>query len=247
MVYDYATIASELFLLSELFAPPSMIACFIMGIVMAFFGYKIFKSFLRATYAIGGGIIAYDILTFDLPVNEYLPKVLELNWAIVFSIVAAILCAILAPYIYKFVGGYLVGDSLAASLMATLGVEDNIAVMVVSIIVGIAFGLLFTKIFKAVYILETSFAGTILAGFSLGVILAPETFNYLFAETMTKIYTQLGATATDIQMALVDVGLANLPAPTSQVGSIIICALIIAGVVAGIIATIVQFKKSREI
>jgi hypothetical protein len=247
MVYDYATIASELFVLSELFTPPSMIACFIMGIVMAFFGYKIFRTFLRATFAIGGGVVAYVLFTFNFPINGYLPQVLELNWAAVFSLVAAILCAILAPYIYKFVAGFMVGDFLGACVMVILGVENEIAVLVVSIIVGILFGLLFTKIFKALYILGTSFSGTILAGFSLGVVLCPETFNYMFAETMKTYYSQLGAASADIQMALEDVGLANLSAPASDMGALLFGALIILGIVVGIVATIVQFKKCKEI
>jgi hypothetical protein len=132
-------------------------------------------------------------------------------------------------------------------LVMEAGIENEIAVLVVSIIVGILFGLLFTKIFKALYILETSFSGTILAGFSLGVVLCPETFNYMFAETMKTYYSQLGAASADIQMALEDVGLANLSVPASDMGALLFGALIILGIVVGIVATIVQFKKCKEI
>lgn len=247
MVYDYATIASELYRFSELFSLPSMFVYSIVGIIMAFFGYKIFKTFLRATYAIAGGIIAAEMVTLYIPVENWLPDVFGLSWTAVIAVVVGILAAILAPFIYKFVGGFLVGDMLGVLLMAVLDVKNEIAVLAVSLVLGIVFGLLFTKIFKAVYILSTSFSGTVLTGFSLGVILFPETFNYLFAETMKTYYSQLGAASADIQMALEDVGLANLSVPASDMGALLFGALIIVGIVAGIVATIVQFKKCKEI
>ncbi len=243
---DYALILETLIALSYVFSLPVMLCCVVAGIVEGFFGYKIYKAFLRMTFAVGGGFIAYELIAYYLPVDAWLPDVFGLSWTAVITIVVAILAAILAPFIYKFVSGAIVGALTGIELMVTFGVQNTIIVGIVAGVVAILFGLLFIKIFKAVYILGSSFGGMFTTTYALGVILFPDTFLYLLKETVTEMFTAMGAAAGDIEAALVDSGLAEIAQPTSEVGLMVFGGLLVAGLIAGIVATVVQFKKNKE-
>ena len=241
---DYATIVSDLAIYSELFSLPVMLIYSIVGIVMAFFGYKIFIKFRSCIYAIGAGIIAYTVLTY-FPVEGYFPDVYGLSFTAAIVIAAALLAAILAKFIYKFVAGALVGYSLGTNLVYVFLGENEIVEYIVGGVLALVFGILFVKIFKAVTILETSLTGSLLTGSAFGIMLFPETFSYHFAQYITTYYTGLGATATDVEKALETVGLTNIPTP-SDISTTLFRGIVLLSCVVGIVAVIVQFKKNRE-
>ena len=243
---DYTLMLETLITMSKLFSTPVMIACIICGIVEAFFGYKIYKVFLRASFALGAGLTTYEIIAFYLPIDTKLPELFGLRWTAVIVLFVSILAAVLAPYIYKFITGAIVGASIGAYAIALCGVKNAIVISIVAAIVAILFGLLFRKIFKAVYILSSSFGGMLTSAYACGVILFPETFRYYLKESFIQTYTERGATAADIQMALAEVGLANVTAPTSDVGLLVFAALLGLGLIAAIVATIIQFKANKD-
>ena len=241
----YPQILETLVALSTFFSVPVMIGCIVLGIIAAFYGYKLYKTFLRATFALGASFAVYEIIVFYLPI-ERLPSLYGLSWTAVIALVLAILCAIFAPYIYKFVSGAIVGASLGAYLMAFIGVKNSIIIGIVASIVAVLLGLLFRKIFKAFYIVSSSLGGMTTCALALGVILFPETFTYYMKESFITSFTKQGAALADIEMALAEVGLANVQAPTSDVGLLVMGGLIILGLIAGIVATILQFKNNKD-
>ena len=247
MTYDQYTLTILLEKLSELFLLPNLLGYFVAGIVFAFFGYKLFKTFLRATYAIGAGAFVYGVLMGipEFSLDAMLPNVFGLGWTAIVVLVVAILAAILAPYIYKFVSGMFVGAFIGVFVAALLNVQNAVLMLVIVGILAVVFGLIFVKIFKAMYILGTSLGGGILAGFSVGAMLFPATFNYLFAYGMQQYFTMLGVPSADIAMAF---ELANLStvAPQDNLGMLVMGGLIVIGLIVGIIATVVQFKKSED-
>ena len=241
---DYTYLIELLTIYSQLFSTPAMLLTIVVGIVMAFFGFRIYRAFLRPVYAFVAGYLTYEILSY-YSVTSNLPDVFGLNWNAVAAILVAIIAAIIAPSIYKFIAGVSVGITIANNVIVMVPINNKILQYIVIGFIALIVGLLFRKIFKGVYILSSSIGGMMSAAGALGILLFPDTFNFYIKTAFEQMLTDAGATAADIQAAFESVGLATVEAPASDMGLMVIGGLVVAGLVISIVAIIVQAKQTK--
>ena len=242
---DYNYLIELLTLYSQLFSTPAMLFTIVFGIVIAFFGFRIYRTFLRPIYALGAGYLTYEILAYFLHLEKMLPDVFGLSWNAAIAIVVAVIAAIIAPSIYKFIAGVAVGLSIADRVIVTASIHNLILQCIVIGFIALIMGLLFRKIFKGVYIFSSSIGGMMSAAGALGILLFPDTFNFYIKTAFEQMLTEAGATAADIQAAFESVDLAAVEAPTSDMGILITAGLIVAGFVVSIVAMVVQTKQTK--
>lgn len=242
---DYTDLIELLTTYSQLFSTPAMLLTFVFGIVLAFFGFRIYRSFLRPVYALVAGYFTYEILAYFRPLEKMLPDVYGLNWNAVAAIVVAIIAAIIAPSIYKFIAGVGVGITIANNVILMVPINNQILRYIVIGFIALIVGLLFRKIFRGVYIFSSSISGMMSAAGAVGILFFPDTFNFYIKTAFEQMLTDAGATAADIQAAFESVGLAAVEAPTSDMSLLICAGLIGAALVASIVAIVVQAKQTK--
>ena len=157
--------------------------------LLAFEGYKIFKMLLYVGGALGFGVVGFWYIAPFIPENikAMVPAVVEVN------VLVAILCALLAVFLCKCaytlmimllggIVGYLVGSTFVYTLLVNhFNTLEFLQMDMVKHIVGGAIAavavLLFILLFKHVYIIGTSFGGSIGAALVVQSILLPEADN----------------------------------------------------------------------
>lgn len=153
--------------------------------LFAFEGYKIFKMLLYAGSAVGFGIIGYWYIAPIIPdfIKAYVPSIVQFDVlvAVALALIALLLCKAAQPLMIMGLGG-LSGYFLGSTFVYTLLVDyfntlDFLKAEAVKHIVGAAVAslmvLIFLLFFKHLYIVSTSFGGTIGAALLLQSILLP--------------------------------------------------------------------------
>lgn len=153
--------------------------------LLAFEGYKIFKMLLYAGGAVGFGVVGYWYIAPEVPANikGMIPPIVDAD------VLIAILCALLAVFLckcaYTFmimilggVCGYFLGSMYVYGLLLKhFNTLKFLEMPVVKHIVGGAIAavavLLFILLFKHLFIIGTSFGGTIAAALLVQKILIP--------------------------------------------------------------------------
>lgn len=153
--------------------------------LLAFEGYKLFKMALYAVSAVAFGTVGFWYLAPVIPENikAMVPEVVE------FDVLVAVACALVAILICKCaytlmimilggVVGYFVGSTVVYNLLLThFNTLEFLKMEMVKHIVGGAIAsvmvLIFILMFKHLFIIGTSFGGTISAALVLQNILMP--------------------------------------------------------------------------
>jgi hypothetical protein len=160
------------------------VACLL--IMLAFEGYKIFKSLLYVIGAVGFGVAGYWYIAPKVPesISNMIPDTMES------SVVVAIVCALVAVFICKFaytamlailggVSGYLLGSMYVFTVLTTAFssldslINNNTFKTIVGGVFAAIFIPLFILIFKHLFIVGTSAVCSIGATVVLQKILVP--------------------------------------------------------------------------
>lgn len=153
--------------------------------LLAFEGYKIFKMLLFTGSAIGFGILGYWYVAPMVPetIKAYIPEIVEVNVliAVALAFVGLFLCKVAQPFMIMILGGitgYLMGSTFVYALVVDyFNTLDFLKADAVKHIVGGAIAalmvLIFLLFFKHLYIVITSFGGTIGAALILQSIVLP--------------------------------------------------------------------------
>ena len=155
-------------------------------VLFAFEGYKIFKMLLFAGSALGFGALGYWVIAPLLPKesNALFPEMVQVDVLVVIclALFAIFLCKVAQPFMIMLLGGivgYLVGSTFVYTLLVGhFNTLEFLTMDVVKHIVGGAIAsvmvLIFLLFFKHIYIVGTSFGGTICAALITQSILLPE-------------------------------------------------------------------------
>lgn len=176
----------ELAALLSNFGFVSALVTVIAGIILAFFGIRIFRLAvtLSGTYLFGmlGNTFVAAFLYENL--GEALLE-LPINVAALVGFACAAIGFVLSYKFYKlaiflFGGaiGYVLGNTVAAMLAANLEGEfftSEMFPLIVSVVLAILVGIITLFIFKFLYIFVTSFAGMFSAVLSAWLVIAPTT------------------------------------------------------------------------
>ena len=162
-----------------------LIAVSCLLVLLAFEGYKIFKMILYAGSAAGFGILGFWYIAPMVPENikTMIPAIVEVNVlvAVALALLAIFLCKVAQPLMIMALGGvvgYFAGSTLVYDLLLKHFITlEFLQMEAVKHIVGGAIAsvmvLIFLLFFKHLYMIGTSFLGTIAAALIVQSILLP--------------------------------------------------------------------------
>lgn len=184
-------IASQIVLSTPTAVTVFYIATLLLGLLTAFFGYRILRFSLVLDGVTIGFVVGVGVFGVMLgEMGNTVGLILGIACAVLFGLIAVKACKAFIYFIGAFFGGF-IGFFIPWSILSSLGLDP--VGIVVGIVLGILFAILlakgFYKMFKPLYIISTAFSGASVIFLSiLNLVVDVDTYNAnLFAFALAEI------------------------------------------------------------